>query len=200
MAALIATLGGSKPFTARLDYYHTSNIAYIGDEQAFLPVFQYHYAGRPGLSSYRAHQYIPAKFFAAPNGIPGNDDSGAMGSFASLCMMGIFPNPGQNVYFITPPFFKEVSIRSRVTGRKAIIRNVNFDKEYKNIYVQSATLDGKVWTKNWLSHDFFLKGGVLELTLGANESSWGTRQEDLPPSLSTSGLAPRTVIQKEWFV
>lgn len=200
MAALIATLGGPKAFTARLDFYHTSNIAYIGDEQAFLPVFQYHYAGRPGRSSYRAHQYIPFKFFNAPMGIPGNDDSGAMGSFAALTMMGIFPNPGQNVYFITPPFFKEVSIKSRVTGRKAVIRNLNFDKEYKNIYVQSARLDGKVWNRNWLSHDFFLRGGVLELTLGANESSWGTREEDLPPSLSTSGLAPRTIIRREWYV
>lgn len=200
MATLITTLGGPKAFTDRLDYYHTSNIAYIGDEQAFLPVYQYHYAGRPGLSSFRAHAYIPSKFFAAPNGIPGNDDSGAMGSFAALAMMGVFPNPGQNVYFITPPFFKQVSIRSKVTGRKAVIRNLNFDKQYKNIYVQSATLDGKPWTKNWIGHDFFLKGGVLELTLGANESSWGTRMEDLPPSLSTSGLAPGTVVQKEWFV
>ncbi|RDI77443.1 hypothetical protein Vi05172_g12567 [Venturia inaequalis] len=201
MATLIATLGGPQTFTSRLDFYHTSDIAYIGDEQAFLPVFQYHYAGRPGLSSYRAHQYIPSRFFPDPAGIPGNDDSGAMGSFAALSMMGIFPNPGQNVYFITPPFFREVSIKSRVTGRKAVIRNLNFDKEYKNIYVQSAKLDGKVWTKNWLSHDFFLKGGVLELTLGAHESnSWGRREEDLPPSLSTSGLAPRTVVKKEWFV
>ncbi|TID14253.1 glycoside hydrolase family 92 protein [Venturia nashicola] len=200
MASLITTLGGPKTFASRLDFFHNTKISYIGDEQAFLPVFQYHYAGRPGLSSYRAHQYIPSKFFASPAGIPGNDDSGAMGSFAALSMMGIFPNPGQNVYFITPPFFKEVSIKSRVTGRKAVIRNLNFDKEFKNIYVQSAKLDGRVWTKNWLSHDFFLKGGLLELTLGANESSWGTREEDLPPSLSTSGLAPRTVIKKEWYV
>jgi predicted alpha-1,2-mannosidase len=200
MATLITTLGGPKAFTDRLDYYHTSGIAYIGDEQAFLPVFQYHYAARPGLSSHRAHAYIPSKFFAAPAGIPGNDDSGAMGSFAALSMMGIFPNPGQNVYFITPPFFKEVSIRSKVTGRKAVIRNLNFDKEAKNIYIQEARLDGKPWTKNWLSHEFFLKGGLLELTLGANESTWGTRPEDLPPSVSTSGLAPRTIVKKEWFV
>jgi hypothetical protein len=28
---------------------------------------------------------------------------------------------------------------------------------------------------------------VLELTLGRNESAWGTGTEDLPPSLSTRG-------------
>ena len=39
------------------------------------------------------------------------------------------------------------------------------------------------WTKNWISHDFFVDGGVLELELGPAESAWGTHVEDLPPSL-----------------
>ncbi|KAF2399945.1 alpha-1,2-mannosidase, putative subfamily [Trichodelitschia bisporula] len=194
MAALIQTLGGPASFVDRLDYYHNTQLAYIGDEQAFLMVFLYHYAGRPGLSSKRAHYYIPRKFFDKPEGLPGNDDSGAMGSFAALTMLGIFPNAGQNVYFITPPFFEEVSIISRVTGKKATIRNINFDAAYKNIYVQAATLDRRPYTKSWIDHTFFLRGGLLELTLGANESRWGTQPADLPPSLSTSGFADRTVI------
>lgn len=52
MATLIATLGGPTEFVDRLSYLHTSGLLYIGDEQAFLPVFQFHYGGRPGLSSY----------------------------------------------------------------------------------------------------------------------------------------------------
>ena len=67
----------------------------------------------------------------------------------------------------------------------ATIRNVNFDAAYRNIYIQSATLNGKAYAKNWIDHTFFLDGGVLELTLGANESDWGTAVADLPPSLST---------------
>jgi putative alpha-1,2-mannosidase len=109
-----------------------------------------------------------------------------MGSFVALTMMGLFPNPGQDVYFIIPPFFEEVCVTNKITGKKATIRNINFDATYKNIYIQKATLNGKPYTKNWISHSFFLDGGVLELTLGANESSWGTRPEDVPPSLSTS--------------
>lgn len=188
-AKLIATLGGPEEFVRRLDYLHESGILYLGDEQGFLPVFQYHYAGRPGKSAERAHAYIPSQFNDTLVGIPGNDDSGAMGSFLSLTMMGIFPNPGQDVYLITPPFFEEVSIRNQITGKKATIKNINFDAEYKNIYIQSAKLNGKPYTKNWLSHDFFLKGGVLELTLGPKESAWGTKQADLPPSASTHGHA-----------
>ena len=186
MATLIPTLGGADTFVRRLDYLHESGLLYIGDEQAFLPVFQYHYAGRPAKSAERVHYYIPREFNTSFNGIAGNDDSGAMGSFIALSMMGSFPNPGQDVYFITPPFFEEVSVRNKITGNTATIRNVNFDPSYQNIYIQSATLNGEDYTKNWFSHSFYLDGGVLELTLGANESDWGTRPEDLPPSLSTS--------------
>ncbi|OGE49532.1 hypothetical protein PENARI_c021G10676 [Penicillium arizonense] len=184
MGSLIKTLGGAESFTSRLRYLHDSGLLYIGDEQAFLPVYQYHYAGRPGLSAYQSHSYIPSQFNATVAGIAGNDDSGAMGSFVVLSMMGLWPVPGQDVYLITPPYFKEVSIRNPVTNKVATIRNVNFDPSYKSIYIQSAKWNDKPWTNNWLTHDFFAEGGVLELELGPKESDWGTHIEDLPPSIS----------------
>jgi len=93
----------------------------------------------------------------------------------------------ENVYLITPPFFESVSVKSPLTGKTATIRNIGFDAVYNNIYIQSATLNGKPYTKNWIGHEFFTEGQTLVLTLGRNESEWGTRAADLPPSLSTSG-------------
>ncbi|KAF2457985.1 glycosyl hydrolase family 92-domain-containing protein [Lineolata rhizophorae] len=183
-AGLMTLFGGPAEFVRRLDYLHDQNITYIGNEPAFLTVFQYHYAGRPGLSAKRAHAYIPSYFAARPDGLPGNDDSGAMGSFVAMAMMGFFPNPGQDVYLILPPFFEEVAITSRLTGKTARVRNVGFDPTYEAIYIQSATLDGEPYHRNWIEHSFFLNGGELVLTLGRNESAWGTRVEDVPPSLS----------------
>ncbi|OOO09152.1 glycosyl hydrolase 92 [Aspergillus oryzae] len=187
MAALITRLGGPSQFIRRLDYLHDTGITYIGNEPSFLTVFQYHYGSRPGKSTSRAHFYVPKYFNANPTGLPGNDDSGAMGSFVAMTMMGLFPNPGQNVYLISAPFFESVRIASPLTGRTATIRAVNFDPEYKNIYIQSATLDGKPYSKNWVGHDFFTDGRELVLVLGRNESHWVTGKEDLPPSLSTRG-------------
>ncbi|KAI9743634.1 MAG: hypothetical protein M1818_002950 [Claussenomyces sp. TS43310] len=187
MASLITAVGGAEAFANRLDYLHTyEGLLYIGDEQAFLTVFQFHYSGRPGLSAKVAHSYIPSQFNNTDNGIPGNDDSGAMGSFSTLSMMGLWPVSGQDVYLITPPFFKEVNLTSGQTGKTATVRNINFDSEYENIYIQNATLNGEAYTKNWIGHSFYLEGGVLELTLGNNESSWGTADADLPPSSSTT--------------
>ncbi|KAJ9200810.1 CAZyme family GH92 [Paecilomyces variotii] len=187
MASLIKLLGGPDEFVSRLDFFHTSGLADIGNEPVFLTVFQYHYAGRPALSARRSHSYIPASFNASNDGLPGNDDSGAMGAFTVFSMAGLFPNPGQNVYLITPPFFESVSFTHPETNKAATIRNVNFDKTYQNIYIQNATLNGRPYSKNWIGHEFFTEGMTLELTLGNEESSWGTRPEDLPPSLSTVG-------------
>ncbi|KAH6606104.1 glycosyl hydrolase 92 [Trichoderma cornu-damae] len=192
-ASLINLYGGPDAFVERLSYMHDQGITYIGNEPAFLTVFQYHYAGRPGLSAKQSHFYIPKFFATTPGGLPGNDDGGAMGSFVAFSMMGLFPNPGQDVYLIIPPYFESVSIKSPITGKTATIRNVNFDPTYRNVYIQSATLNGQPYTKNWIDHSFFLEGKELVLTLGNKESSWGTRVVDLPPSLSpysnTSSIA-----------
>ncbi|KAI9733556.1 MAG: hypothetical protein M1834_003157 [Cirrosporium novae-zelandiae] len=186
MSNLIKTLNGPTSFTNRLDYLHESGITYIGNEPSFLTVFQYHYAGRPGRSAHRSHYYIPSWFNSTTGGLPGNDDSGTMGAFVAFSMIGLFPVSGQNVYLITPPYFESVSITNTFTNKTATIRNVNFDSSYQAIYIQSAKLDNVTYTKNWIDHSFFTEGKTLELTLGLNESSWGTEDADLPPSLSTS--------------
>jgi putative alpha-1,2-mannosidase len=107
-----------------------------------------------------------------------------MGSFLALTMMGLWPISGQDVYLITPPWFPEVSIRNGQTNKTATVRCIGFDASYAAIYIQSAKLNGETYTKNWITHEFWLSGGTLELTLGRNESAWGTKEEDLPPSYS----------------
>jgi putative alpha-1,2-mannosidase len=182
MATLISLLGGPAAFVSRLSYFHTSGLLYVGNEQAFLTIFQFHYAGRPGLSSFFSHYYIPRSFNDTLAGIAGNDDSGAMGSFNVLAMMGLWPVAGQDVYLITPPYFPEVRVRNGVTGKVATIKCTGFDGAYENIYIQSAKLDGQVWERSWVQHSFWIEGGTLELVLGKEEGSWGTREQDLPPS------------------
>jgi putative alpha-1,2-mannosidase len=107
-----------------------------------------------------------------------------MASFTLLGMIGLFPNPGQNVYFISSPFFESLNITNQLTGKTASIRAINFDSQKRNIYIQSATLNGEKYTRNWIGHEFFAQGWTLELVLGDKESEWGTAVEDRPPSLS----------------
>ena len=78
MAGNIKLFGGPQQFVSRLDYYFSSGVADIANEPAFLNVYSYHYAGRPALSTRRAHGFVPSSFNATESGLPGNDDSGAM--------------------------------------------------------------------------------------------------------------------------
>lgn len=181
VSSLISLLGGDDAMISRLDFFHTSGLADISNEPVFFTVFLYHYTGRPALSTERIHQYVPSDFNSSPGGLPGNDDSGAMGAFLVFSVMGLFPVAGQNVYLISPPFVEEISIKHPVTGKTATVRNIGFDASYKNIYVQSAKVNGKPWTKSWIGHEFFTEGWTLELVLGAKESKWGTALKDRPP-------------------
>lgn len=174
----------------RLDFAFDSGLLDISNEPVFSSVYQYHYAGRPALSSRRAHSFIPSRFNNSNTGLPGNDDSGAMGAFAAFSMMGLWPIAGQSVYLICAPFFESVSVTHPITNKTATIRNTNFDSSYGEIYIQSATLNGEPYSKNWISHDFFTEGWTLELTLGGEESGWGTAPGDLPPSMSDPNAHP----------
>lgn len=181
---LIDLFGGPSSFLSRLDFLHTSGLTDIGNEPSFLTVFLPHYAGRPALSSELVHKYIPSYFNSTTTGLPGNDDTGAMASFSAFCMMGLFPNPGQDIYFISAPFFASISVTSPITGKTATIRTSNFDSGYENIYVQNATLDGVPYTRNWIDHSFFTEGKTLVLTVAGQEGAWGQKAEDAPPGMS----------------
>ncbi|TGJ79437.1 hypothetical protein E0Z10_g9324 [Xylaria hypoxylon] len=167
MSALIEIMGGETRFIDRLDFFHTSGLADISNE----PVF-----------STRLHTYIPSAFNATNGGLPGNDDSGSMGAFVVFGMLGLFPISGQDVYLISAPFFEGVNITNPVTGKTAQIKTVGFDAGYKNIFIQNVTVNGKLWTKSWIGHALFTEGWTLEVVLGSQESSWGTKLEDRPPS------------------
>ncbi|ORY55716.1 family 92 glycosyl hydrolase [Pseudomassariella vexata] len=181
-ASLINLMGGDEAFISRLDFFHTSGLADISNEPVFSTVYLYHYAGRPALSTKRLHTYIPSSFNNTDGGLPGNDDSGSMGAFVVFGMLGLFPIAGQDVYLISAPFFEEISVKNSFSGNTAKVRTVGFDAQYENIYIQNVTVDGKPWAKNWISHEFFTLGQTLEIVVGGEESEWGTKVEDRPPS------------------
>lgn len=55
VSRMIELLGGEETFLKRLDFFHTSGLADIGNEPVFLTVYMPHYAGRPALSAKRVH-------------------------------------------------------------------------------------------------------------------------------------------------
>ncbi|KAF8200506.1 glycosyl hydrolase family 92-domain-containing protein [Mycena galopus ATCC 62051] len=188
MARLVEAMGGKETFSARLDHFFEAGFHDMGDEPGFLPTYLYNYVGQPTKTVDRVDAMVSQYYTNAVDGLPGNDDSGSMGAYVVWSYLGFYPVAGQSTYLLNRPYFPKTTIRNPVSGTVAIILATNLSAE--NRYVQSARLDGEEYTKNWISHDLFLYGGTLELVMGAGkESTWGTGEEDLPPSLSTGGGA-----------
>ncbi|CAK5267312.1 unnamed protein product [Mycena citricolor] len=187
MAKLIKAMGGPQTASARLDAYFANNFGSIGDEPGFLPTYLYNYFGQPTKTVDRVAETLSQNFSTAVDGLPGNDDSGAMGAYAVWSLLGFYPVAGQDTYLLSRPHFPQTKIRNQLTGNVATITAQGLSAT--NIYIQSATLNGKSYTKNWISHQLFLDGGELILVMGASkDSTWGTGQQDLPMSLSTGGF------------
>jgi len=57
----------------------------------------------------------------------------------------------------------------------------------KNIYIQSATLNGAPFTANWIDYKTIMRGGELVFQMGDRPAiNRAVRESDLPFSLSRS--------------
>ena len=128
----------------------------------------------------KQQKWFVNRYNTTREGIPGNDDSGSMSSWYIFHALGFYPNAGQDVYLISSPLFQEVII-SLENGKelKIVAKNAND----KNIYIQSAKLNGQELNRCWFRHTDISDGGSLEFIMGNKPSKWGQSGE-LPPSMS----------------
>jgi predicted alpha-1,2-mannosidase len=182
VAALIKQVGGPQKFVERLDAFFDVPGRYdVGNEPGFLSPYLYIWAGRPDKTASRVREIIAASFHAGRDGLPGNDDSGAMSSWYAFGQIGLFPNAGQDIYLIGSPAFEETTIHL-AGGRNFIVNAKNVSVENK--YVVRAELNGKPLDRAWLHHREIAAGGHLTLVMGRNPSHWA--EENPPPSASAT--------------
>src|SRR5690606_23573577 len=80
-------------------------------------------------------------------GIPGDEDGGGMSAFIVLSQIGIFPvTPGIPVYNIGSPAFEKASIKLSDGKEFSVVAHSNSEK---NIYIQTAFLNGQPLDKPW---------------------------------------------------
>ncbi|HTF72246.1 MAG TPA: glycoside hydrolase domain-containing protein [Edaphobacter sp.] len=95
---------------------------------------------------------------------PGMDDQGSTSSWYVMSALGFYPvDPSTPDYILGSPLFNEATIHMGNGHDFTIVARNNSEK---NIYIQSATLNGKPWNKPWFSHSDIAGGGKLVLTMG----------------------------------
>ena len=171
---LVELMGGREPFVQRLEHGLKNKLVEFGNEPAFLTPQLFHYAGRPDLSADWVRRITNTRYTL--RGYPGDDDSGAMSSYFVWVKLGLFPNAGQDIYYLTGPVFERVVVQRPEDGPLEITRTGKGD------YVQSAMLNGKPLERSWLRHGELQGNAKLAFTMSETPTAWA-RQGPPPPSL-----------------
>ena len=179
MAGLISRHGGSRVFASRLDAFFDSGRFDLSNEPLFLVPYSYHYAGMPHKTAARVRHLLTHAFRPGHQGLPGQDDSGAMSAWFVFSSLGFFPVAGQPLYLIGSPLFQEAELQL-AGGKKWVVKAIGNAPDKP--YISRATLNGKPLDRAWLTHDEIANGGVLTLYMSAKSGNWG--RSELPFSLS----------------
>ncbi|WPX40411.1 GH92 family glycosyl hydrolase [Akkermansia sp. N21116] len=139
--------------------------------------FLFNRLGSPCETQFWTRKICNKAYGNSVEGLVGNEDVGQMSAWYVLAAMGIHPIcPGDTRYEITSPVFEQITIKldPRYAKGKEFVIKANHNNR-KNIYIQSARLNGKPWTSCGISHEQIIEGGVLELDMGQNPNNdWGT--------------------------
>jgi predicted alpha-1,2-mannosidase len=176
-------IGGNLAFTQKLDTLFEKGFYWHGNEPNHQIAYLYGFAGQPWKTQKWVRKIISEEYDSGEGGLSGNEDGGQMSAWLAFSMMGFYPvTPGTPNYVIGTPVFEKLSLKTG-KGNVFVIEARNVSRSAP--YIQSATLNGKPFTRTWLSHDELTKGGKLILKMGPVPNElWGSQPADVPPSLS----------------
>ena len=139
------------------DYYNHAN-----EPVHFLP-FLFNRLGRPDLTQYWTRDICRNAYHNSVEGLVGNEDVGQMSAWYVLASIGIHPVcPGDTRYELTSPVFKRVTIHLP-NGKDFVIDAPGNSEE--NIYISSASLNGRPLEGTYIDHSDILSGGTLTLNM-----------------------------------
>ncbi|HEX2982052.1 MAG TPA: GH92 family glycosyl hydrolase, partial [Ignavibacteriales bacterium] len=206
---LINLLGGEKNFTAKLDSVFSvpndykvgtygfpiheitemvvANMGQYahGNQPIQHMVYLYNYAGEPWKAQKWSREVMSRLYNATENGYPGDEDQGQTSSWYVLSALGFYSVcPGTDQYVFGSPLFEKTTITME-DGKKFVIEAKGNSKQ--NVYIKSAKLNGKNYTKTFITYADLVNGGALNLEMSdAPNYKKGVSKEDRPFSVSTA--------------
>lgn len=143
-----------------------------GNEPSHHVIYMYNYAGRPDKAAPLLRKMLNEMYLDQPDGLSGNEDVGQMSAWYILSSVGLYQvDPVGGRFVIGSPLFDKATVN--VGGGKTftVVAKNNSDK---NIYVQSARLNGKTLKNSYVDFNDIRRGGTLELVMGQKPSKWAT--------------------------
>lgn len=151
-----------------------------GNEPSHHMAYIYNFVNKPYKTQERVRQILTEQYQNHPDGISGNEDCGQMSSWYIFSSLGFYPvTPGSNQYIIGAPLFDKATINLE-NGKTFTAVTENNSPE--NLYIASAKLNGKSYSKSYINHADIMNGGTLIFTMTNQPTNWGSTNEDIPVS------------------
>ncbi len=191
---LIQKMGGNDRFSNHLDslfsmylpdkyFAETEDITreglmgcYVhGNEPSHHVAYMYNWAGKPWKTQERIHEIVNTMYLNKPDGLCGNDDCGQMSAWYIFSSLGFYPVcPGSGEYSIGSPSVNEAKIELG-EGKTLTVKANNLSDT--NIYIRSASLNGKPLNSTSISNKEIRNGGELIFEMGKRPNKkWGVAQ------------------------
>src|ERR1700744_3488726 len=140
-----------------------------GNEPCHHIAYLYDYAGASYKTQQRVRQIMASLYDETPTGQCGNTDCGQMAAWYVFSALGFYPvNPGSGVYVIGSPVATKASLHLNSSKyHQRAFRVIAENNGPNNVYIQSATLNGKTYTHSWLTYEQIISGGTLRLVMGS---------------------------------
>ncbi|WP_238536488.1 GH92 family glycosyl hydrolase [Stigmatella aurantiaca] len=150
-------------------------------------LYMYSYAGTPWRIQERVRNILNTQYQSGlingGYGYLGDEDNGELSAWYLFSAMGFYPvSMGRPEYAIGAPFFTKMTVHLE-NGANLVINAPNVSDT--NRYIQSVTLNGQPYTRNYLPHSALANGATLQFTMGPSATNWGSASSDLPPSITT---------------
>lgn len=196
---LIALMGGDDRFVAKLDSlfvadgdmgeHASADISGLigmyahGNEPSHHVAYLYAYAGQQWKTAEKV-SYIQHAFYTdRPGGIIGNEDCGQMSAWHVLSALGFYQvNPSNGVFVFGSPRFQKATV-NLPEGTSFEIEAPDVSRENK--YIRSVQLNGRPYTKSYITYEDIMKGGTLTFEMGSEPNkAFGADPADRPRSLT----------------
>ncbi|MEV4508031.1 GH92 family glycosyl hydrolase [Dactylosporangium sp. NPDC049525] len=165
------------------------------NEQTHHMLYMYNYAGTPAKTQNQVRRVLTTLYNSGAgtgNGYLGDEDNGEMSAWYVFSALGFYPaRMGTTEYTIGAPLHPKATLTLE-NGRTFTVNAPGVSDT--NRYIQSATLNGVTYTKNYLTHADLTAGGTLNFVMGPSPSSWGTGTNDIPGSITTGTAAPKQLV------
>ena len=204
---LIDLMGGDEVFVSQLDqvftvpphfddsYYgfpiheiremtimNTGNYAH-GNQPVQHMIYLYNYAGQPWKAQYWVRDVMNRFYSATPDGYCGDEDNGQTSAWYVFSALGFYPVcPASDEYVMGTPLFEKTTLHLE-NGKTFTITAK--DNSHENFYIESAKLNSRRHTRNYITYDDIMSGGKLSFVMSSEpNTSRGTAPADRPYSFS----------------